>query len=49
MVAFFCKSGSPVDVFYALKSYLERGFASRHMQVIVTAHVMTAQFKEGDN
>ncbi|KAG9201212.1 hypothetical protein G6514_005941 [Epicoccum nigrum] len=44
----FCKTGNPVEVFYALKTYLEQEFARKHMHVVVTAQIVTAQIDEED-
>lgn len=42
MISFFCKAGDPVDLFYALKAYIEQGFTRSHTQVVVvTAQTVT--------
>lgn len=35
MTAYFCKVGNPVDVLRNVKTYLERGFAQRGIQVVI--------------
>ena len=50
MVAHFCKAENPVEVFYALRTYLEQRFARTHRhEVTVTSNIVTGQIEGEDN